>query len=127
MPGQDLRVRDISTPGFEAHAELDGETVRVVLQGPGDMRSATALAAFFTGVHADALRCGAREVSVDLSKVAYISSTCFKAIVDWLVTVQRAKTPGYRVRLRTDRRQPSQARSLRALSCFQVDLAVTEA
>jgi hypothetical protein len=84
------------------------------LHGTADTSAAEAVAAFLDEVHAEARKIGAREVSIDLRKLEFMSSACFKSMIAWLAHLETEPEP-YAVRLRSDPTKHWQARSLAAI------------
>lgn len=123
----DLAVDPVSTPEFWAHAVLAPPSILLALNGTADLRAAEALARMVREVHAEALRLEVTEVVIDLRSLEFMNSSCFKSFVTWLSQLQAlGARRAYRLRVRSDATKHWQKRSLRALSCFAVDLVSVE-
>ncbi|MBX3199495.1 MAG: hypothetical protein KF894_15280 [Labilithrix sp.] len=109
-----------------ASSYLDG-SLSLQFAGSADSRSQGAIEAMLGRVHAEALRLGVPEVSVDFRDCDFVNSSCFKAFVVWLEQIQELETDQqYRLRFYSDDTKAWQRRSLQALSCFAIELVHIE-
>lgn len=122
-----MTVEDLDIEGLEARASSLGGVVTVRLEGSAEARCAKAFSAFVQSVHDEAKRQRAHEVSVDLISLEFFSSACFNAIVTWIIKRQGDAEAEYRVRFKSSASKPWQSKSLKALSCFSVDMTFVEA
>jgi anti-anti-sigma regulatory factor len=106
--------------GTEAPA-LDAE-----LRGTADARAVDAMTSFLAALHAEARQVGAREVLIDLRKLEFMSSSCFKSMISWLANLESEPNP-YLVCLRPDPTKHWQARSLEAIKALAGGLVRIEA
>ena len=115
---QGFRAEELS-----AAASVDDERVTVTLKGSADSRIMGQLGELLSQVHEETLKRTGREVVVDFRELEFMNSSCFKAVVTWIVRVEGLeKESQYRIRFLSDRGKHWQRRSLGALSCFAVDL-----
>ena len=78
-------------------------------------------------LHEEALRLQVREVTIDLTQLEFMNSSCFKAFVTWIGNLQDLESPKqYSIVFKSDDNKHWQRRSLEALSCFAVDLIRVE-
>lgn len=116
----------VSAPKFDARVD-DAAGLSLVLTGTADLRVQQELEAFLFAVNDLALARKASEVAVDLRKLEFMNSSCFKAFVGWIGQLQEVERERqYRIRFLSDPRMLWQRRSLHALSCFAVDLITIE-
>lgn len=117
IDANDLRAK----PNF-----ADGQ-LSLVFAGSADSRSQDAIEALLGRVHAEALRLGVPEVSVDFRDCDFVNSSCFKAFVVWLEQIQELESDQqYKLRFFSDDTKAWQRRSLMALSCFAIELVHIE-
>jgi hypothetical protein len=116
----------VSAPKFDARVD-DAAGLSLVLSGTADLRVQQELETFLFAVNDLALARRASEVAVDLRKLEFMNSSCFKAFVGWIGQLQEVERERqYRIRFLSDPRMLWQRRSLHALSCFAVDLITIE-
>ncbi len=120
-----LELPDVSNARLSAHADLDGEAIRVQFLGSADLEARTVLETLLTRLHAEAQRLHAAEVTVDWRSFEFMSSGCFKSFVSWLNAVQDSDQQ-YRIRFLSNPAMLWQRRSLHALKCFAIDLVRIE-
>lgn len=102
-------------------------SVRVRLAGEADLTAAEGLRAALADAHARALSEPRDEVVVDLTTLQFMNSTCLKALLTWLGTVDGLDgAERYRVRLISSRDVPWQRRSLQALVNFAPGLVTVD-
>ena len=109
-----------------AAAARDGATITVTLTGSADNAGIAMIERVLDAVHAAATD-GVTEVVVDLRKLDFMNSSCFKSFVTWISDVQeRPPERQYRIRLLSDPGLHWQKRSLHALRCFAIELITVE-
>ena len=102
-------------------------SVCVRLSGDANMNAVKVLGETLADVHARALVDRCPEVVVDVSRLEFINSTCFKEFLRWIAKVEIVDPSSrYRIRFRYDHRVAWQKRSLRALEHFAVGLVTVE-
>lgn len=115
----------ISDAKFSATATHSGTGILLELTGAADAAAKRNLARLLGQVHEQAKALGADEVKIDIRRLAFMNSSCFKDIITWL---DRARADaGYRIIFLSSATQHWQKRSLHALSCFARDLVSIEA
>ena len=108
---------------FSASARVDGPKVETTLTGNADLNVKSQLDGFLLSLHQYALGDAVSEVVVDVRNLEFINSSCLKAFVTWISSVQAQPTDGqYRIVFLSSPRLHWQRRSLHALSCFANDL-----
>jgi hypothetical protein len=113
----------IDTPDLVVQASGEGMTLDLALVGTADSRAIGTLDALLEKVHQAALERAVEEVVVDLRGLTFMNSSCFKAFVKWLSTLQDLETARqYKICLRSSDEHHWQKRSLAALRCFAIDL-----
>jgi hypothetical protein len=116
----------VTTAAFTASVKEDGG-FSLMLTGTADLRVQQELETFLFKVNELALARSAPEIAVDLRKLEFMNSSCFKAFVSWIGQLQEVERGRqYRIRFLSDPRMLWQRRSLHALSCFAVDLITIE-
>jgi len=112
---------------FSVEGEWNGRTLSTRFRGNADLRARQALDNALTALHAEARRIGARDVAVDLSRLEFMNSSCFKSFVSWINRVQEMDAGArYQIRLLSNPALHWQKRSLHALQCFATDLVQIE-
>jgi hypothetical protein len=116
-------IQGFKAEELSAAASVEDERVTVTLKGSADSRIMGQLGDLLSKVHEETLKRTGREVVVDFRDLEFMNSSCFKAVVTWIVRVEGLeKESQYRIRFLSDRAKHWQRRSLGALSCFAVDL-----
>lgn len=119
------QILHISEAKFSATATHQGTDIVLELSGSADVVAKQHLARVLREVHEQARKLGVEEVKVDIRRLAFMNSSCFKDIVTWL---ERARSDhSYRILFVSSASQHWQKRSLHALSCFARDLVSIEA
>ena len=118
-----MHVSAIAQGRFATVARLEGTTMWVRMEGNADANARPHFAAFFEQVHRAILDGRVDETVVDLRKLAFMSSSCFKDLLVWVVNVSAAQRDQERHRIRfiPDSRRGWQKRSLRALVSVATD------
>src|SRR6185436_6659972 len=101
--------------GFSLTPNLDGSGIVVQFTGNGDMEAVDPLSGYLKLVHREAVELGVSSVAFDFSGLYFMNSSCFKAFVSLIDTVQRTDPRAYAVRFLTNPRIHWQRRSLEAL------------
>ena len=114
-------------PDFTATAVHAERAITETLTGNADNAAIAALDRALTAVHAAATELAIGEAVVDLRRLEFMNSSCFKSFVTWISDVQELATPRqYKLRFLSDPRMHWQKRSLHALRCFAVELIAVE-
>jgi hypothetical protein len=119
----ELTALSIDTPHLTASVTIEDAKLVLVLAGTADSRSMADLDALVVKLHEGALRHGAGEVIVDIRRLKFMNSSCFKTLVDWLGNLEEVEAARqYKLCIRSSEEHHWQKRSLAALSCLAVDL-----
>ena len=113
---------------FTADASTSERRILVHLAGTADLTVKSQLDRFLREVHAEAQRCLAEEVTVDVRQLEFMNSSCLKCFVWWISTVQ--EQPGearYRIVFVSNPSVYWQRRSLNALACLASDIITIQA
>ena len=122
-----LSLQPIKDGDFSASAAVEGPALVCRLTGNADMRVVAALQAWLLGLHDEAERLRAQQVTVDVRQLEFMNSSCFKGFVTWIGVVQECEPDQqYKIRFLSDPKMLWQRRSLHALSCFAADLISVE-
>jgi anti-anti-sigma factor len=109
--------------GVSVDARRDGANYCVKFSGNADMRVKERIQKLLLEVHLEVCRQHISEVLVDLRELAFMSSSCIKAFVTWLMRVQSlAPEEQYRIHFLSAPESHWQRRSLTALSCVAAKL-----
>ena len=92
-----LQIKPIHYTNFDAEAVLDGTEIAVRFSGTADLGVKAIMDSFLVDVHADASRMDVKSVSVDVSGLEFINSSCLMAIVTWITTVQSMTNRRYQI------------------------------
>lgn len=121
---------ELSVGELQARAVLDADdptSMRLVLTGTADTTAESALNELLGRLHGESQRAGARVVLVDLRKLEFMNSSCFKSFITWIVAVRRlSEDQSYRIRFLANADLHWQKRSLHAISYFGGDLVSVE-
>lgn len=118
-----VEIPAIRESDFSASARVDGGKVQTTLTGNADLNVKSQLDGFLLSLHKHALGDSVNEVVVDVRNLEFINSSCLKAFVTWISSVQAQPTDDqYRIVFLSSPRLHWQRRSLHALSCFANDL-----
>ncbi|HEY4181544.1 MAG TPA: hypothetical protein VGM90_32075 [Kofleriaceae bacterium] len=122
-------IAAVDAEDFKGQALHDGEAIETSLQGTADYAALDALEMMLGRVHAEAKRLGVRNVTVDMRKLEFMNSSCFKTLVSWITDVQELpEAARYKVTFLSNPKLYWQKRSLHSLRSFAVDLVtITEA
>ena len=104
----------------------DALSVRLALSGDANMDAVDAVAAALDGAHARALSSGRGTVIVDVTRLEFMNSTCFKKVLTWIGKLAEADPPPYVIRFLSDPRIRWQKRSLHALEAFAAGVVTVE-
>ena len=117
----------VTSDVFKAVTTRNEKSLVLVLSGTADLRAQSGLETYLFQINEIALSTEVPEVVVDIRRLEFLNSSCFKAFVSWVGQLQEIEhTRQYRIRFLSDARLLWQRRSLHALSCFAVDLITVE-
>ena len=121
-------VETMKEDDFTAHASTSERRIQVNLTGTADLTVKNQLDLFLRGVHSEAQRCLAEEVTVDMRHLEFMNSSCLKCFVWWISTVQEQPGEGkYRIVFLSSPSVYWQRRSLNALACLANDIITIQA
>jgi hypothetical protein len=109
-------------PDFNAEAFQGQNIITAYLAGTADLRAAEQLEQFVADLHGAALSTGVPELRVDLRRLEFMSSCCFKSLVSWLGKLEQLPANRqYEIHFVCDPQMMWQRRGMRALTCFAAD------
>ena len=113
---------------FQASASNEGTIATLRLMGTADASVHALVQQAVTVMREQARVLQVSEVAVDMRELEFMNSSCFKCFITWLSDLlEQPAEQRYRIRFLSDPSKHWQHRSLRALSCFAVDLVTIEA
>jgi hypothetical protein len=117
-----MSIAEIKTADLATESVVGPQEISLKLVGSAETDAMKTLDAYLKSVHAVA-KPSHLPVVVDLRSLEFMNSSCFKAFVSWIRTLQDLPaTDQYKVRFLSDSKKHWQSRSLGALACFAVDL-----
>ncbi len=113
---------DLNIVAFEVHGEIV-----LQLSGAADLRAADALREVLASTHEAARRFRVNRITVDITALEFMNSSCIKGIVSWLASIQaEERHPRYKVRFLTNPDMQWQRTSLKAIRCMVPELVTVE-
>ncbi len=95
----------------------------VTFEGRAEASAQAVLGPFLKQVEAVLVADGVKTIDVDIRKLNFMSSSCFKDFIIWLSNLEaRAPAQRYRMRFLSNPKIRWQKGSLSSLSCFALDL-----
>jgi len=110
-------VPPVHTPQLQADAASDNDALVLKLSGVADLRVQEQLWAFLESTHRAALSLRLPLVTVDVTALEFMNSSCLGEFVRWIESVQDGMA-AYRIRFVANRKHRWQERSLDALLCL---------
>ncbi len=108
---------------LRAAATASEGAVRVELSGTADLAAQGGLDRLLGRLHGELVQMRAREITIDLTRLEFMNSSCFKAFVTWIDRVSSAaESERYRIAFVANPAFHWQKRSLHALECFAPEL-----
>jgi hypothetical protein len=120
-----LQIAPVQQKSFRAEAVLEPGGVAVRFAGTADLDVKPHVDRFLCQVHAEACRIDVPSVSVDMSGLEFINSSCLKAFVTWITTVQEMAQGRYQISFTFRPARDWQRRSVTALSRLGSDVVTT--
>jgi hypothetical protein len=111
-----IHIAPVQQRTFRAEAVLEQAGVAVRFSGTADLTVKAHVDRFLCQVHAEACRIDVPAVSVDMSALEFINSSCLKAFVTWITTVQEMAQGRYQISFLFKPAREWQQRSVEALS-----------
>jgi hypothetical protein len=91
------------------------------------MQAFEAMRHVVAGLHAEAVAQHIKLVTIDFTRLEFMSSSCFKCLVSWISEVtDLAADAQYKINFRSSNDQLWQRRSLHVLQTFATDLVTIE-
>lgn len=118
----------ITSKIFKATASHEGTIATLRLIGTADASVHAYVQQAVTVMREQASALRVSEVAVDMRELEFMNSSCFKCFITWLSDLlEQPAEQRYGIRFLSDPSKHWQLRSLRALSCFAVDLVTIDA
>lgn len=118
----------ITSKIFQATASHEGTIATLKLRGTADASVLPFVDRAVLAMREQARLLEVSEVAVDMRDLEFMNSSCFKCLITWLSDLlEQPVERRYKIRFLSDPSKHWQHRSLRALSCFAVDLVTIEA
>ena len=113
--------------GLEVVADVAGEILVVAFTGAAELSAFEPLKVVVARLHAEALTAKVTEVTVDFTKLEFMSSSCFKCLVTWISDITELDDAAkYKLRFLSSPVHLWQRRSLHVLKTFATDLVFVE-
>jgi anti-anti-sigma factor len=117
----------IDMDGLNATYRLEGKELVVELVGNADHRTSEQMRDLCARLHTAALAANVTAAVIDLRRLEFMNSSCFKALVTWVSDIQDLEpAKRYKIRAFSNPGIPWQKRSLQSLQYFAVDLVTVE-
>lgn len=113
-----LGIESVNKPSFSLTPSFVDGNLAVKFAGNADMAAMSTLAVYLRSVHSEAMQLGVREVTVDLTELYFMNSSCFKSFVTWIESASSAGASAYRIKFLANPKLHWQRRSLEALRCL---------
>ncbi len=114
----DIAIPAIVREGFTIAVKSSGG-VRIMMSGNADMDVVPLLGPYLSQVHEHLCSGGARSVVVDIRDLYFLNSSCFKAIINWIASIDTLEpSQKYDVKFVTNSRLNWQKRNLRSILDF---------
>jgi hypothetical protein len=118
-----LHVTPIDEASFRAEAVLDpANVVTVRFTGTADLTVRPMVDRFLRDVHDEICRIDVATVNVNMSALEFINSSCLKAFVGWITTVQAMAKGRYHISFLFKPSRDWQRRSVDALALLAEDV-----
>ncbi|MFN0252569.1 MAG: hypothetical protein ACKV2T_37175 [Kofleriaceae bacterium] len=123
MSAADTKALTAHGDDFHGEATHQDGVLTMRLVGVADYGAVDVLELFLDDVHAECQRAGVKHVSVDLLRLEFMNSSCFKCLVSWITILQETpRASQYQVTFVSNPQLHWQKRSLHSLRCFAEDL-----
>jgi hypothetical protein len=109
-------LRPVAAAALEIVPSREGTRITLRFSGNADTEAQAGLSAFLEKVHANAIDSGVTLVVVNLDELYFMTSSCFKCLVTWLIEIEKMELAlRYRVHFEPNPKLHWQNRSLEAL------------
>lgn len=120
-------IAPMDVRGCSAEARLEGDVIIVRLLGSAEADVLESLDEFIERLHEAVRATGTTKVRVELDSLHFMSSSCLKSLVRWLVAVEDLGQSGrYAVTFVSNPTSHWQRRSLRALQTLAPQIVALE-
>ena len=117
------KVIAVKCDDFHGDATHQDGVMTLRLAGTADYAAVDALEELLNDVHDECVRARVKQASVDLHKLEFMNSSCFKCLVSWITVLQELPLASqYKVTFVSNPQMHWQKRSLHSLRCFAEDL-----
>jgi hypothetical protein len=118
-------IRPVDSGELEAEGSVEGTEIRVRLRGSAELGAKAALDEFLSNVFEASEGCDV--VVVDIRKLEFMNSSCFKSLLTWLVKVQALpEERRHMIRFQSNPKYHWQKRSLHSLASMGGGLVEVE-
>jgi hypothetical protein len=115
----------VSAEGFGSEGGLDGQVLTLHLTGNADMAALSGFEQLVVAAHDEARRFNVREVVVNVHRLDFMNSSCFKCLITWINRVQAVDTAArYQLHFITRSDVYWQRRSFESLKYYAKDVVV---
>lgn len=116
-----------SEPRLTVDASLGEEGITIRLLGEAGMEAMPTVEQTLSGLHTEMRGRKLPAAVIDLTKLDFMNSSCFKVFVTWIDQIQQLDPVShYRIRFISSPSILWQRRSLQALQCFAAELITIE-
>jgi hypothetical protein len=118
-------VSGVTKSAFSVEITNEGDAVKVVIAGNGDMEAAPILSRYVSVFHGQARQNKARVISFDLTRLYFLNSSCLKSLASLIsLDSKLAAAEQYKIIFRLG--LPWQVRTLVALQALGKGLVIIE-
>jgi hypothetical protein len=103
-----------------------GHELKVVMEGCADLRVQNEFGTLLNGIHQEARNQNSAQVIVNMEKLEFLNSGCFKSLCSW-VRLLIMRQGHYKIHILSNSKHHWQARSLNALRLLAPDMVTVEA
>lgn len=122
----EISIDDLKVDGCQIEATVK-TMVAVRIKGSAEGSAAGDLEKLFSKVHEECVRLSAVRARIDLTELEFMSSSCFKSFVSWVVRIEQLpEDQRYHIVLLSSPTRHWQRRSLHALESMGGDIISVE-
>ncbi len=127
MKVQEAHLVDVKLESFWTESSHCGETIAIKMRGNADMAAHDQLKRFLDDVHASAMASRIKQVGFDVQELYFMNSTCLSLLMRLInAVIESSSPPPYSLRFKSNPNLRWQARSLRALSSYALNVVFVE-
>ena len=128
MPVPTLKLPLLQAGSFSARPAAADGAIHLALIGTADLTVKPEFDRFMKALHEEALRLEVREVVVDLEALEFMNSSCFKALVTWVLSIDMEAGPRrYGITFLENAQRQWQRHCLKALSALSPERVAVRA